>query len=719
MSQIIRNMFNKLSLESRQKVNNRVASTNHRANLPVRRGGSDSNDIILKGASLEAARRAYGNISEEEVLEKLSRELRAQKRVDETTTMSDVARRYEQAENTLRDAPPAELAGIGLQEDRMGAFGDDQSDLQMTVEADRDSSGNVKFMRGTRDDNTIRIREDTWDPSSDMIDVSVDPNKPTPAGLVEAFKTRDFGMFQPSVTSSNAGVIDAMDTLNAAAASAGGFDKLPLSASGERAIDVSDSLEDSIGYNRNIEGVESRNLINAENARVTPAMRAAAAEDRQLSALIRRIRQPISDVETAGSQPPRTGNVDDYIAQAWKYRGMEDPSGGYITGAAGVSNLSRIPSISGLGTAKPGIGNQFTTNMNLNIDSMPLALQRSIDNPTYVDERSGMPVGQQFGPYQSENVNQPTTGQALNAPSSAGLSSVDWTIQNLSASPLGNQKNIGAFPQTNIRGITTQVGKLAQPYGWDQPDVRSVSELQSLVDIVNAEAAERGKKPVLFDKSMKKRVSDVRGTQEALNELKLTPVQGTALADALRQLELAQTGTAESYTSRAARMPQSEGINFNAPEAINPREGAAPIAKVSRGRTVDTPSGARTQISTAFKGLDDTEAAKPFIGAVGEEPPLTRQFGSSTPRYNTDAIGLREVREGDWYKKNQPTRKKVDGILKEKYNRKYQKARADNLETTRSRQVSSATAESRAREAEKRREKEEAILAPYRVKIGG
>ena len=109
-------MLGRLSLESQQKVHNRVISTDHRVKLPRRKVGSDTSDTILTGASIEAARRAHGNISEEEVLEKLSRELRVQKRADETTTMSDIARRYEQAENTLIDAPPQEIAGVGLQE---------------------------------------------------------------------------------------------------------------------------------------------------------------------------------------------------------------------------------------------------------------------------------------------------------------------------------------------------------------------------------------------------------------------------------------------------------------------------------------------------------------------------------------------------------------------------------------------------------------------------
>ena len=666
MSQFIRNMLGRLSLESQQKVHNRVISTDHRVKLPRRKVGSDTSDTILTGASIEAARRAHGNISEEEVLEKLSRELRVQKRADETTTMSDIARRYEQAENTLIDAPPQEIAGVGLQEDRLGAFGEDQSGFQMAVAADKDYSGR-------RDDNTIRIREDTWDPRSDMLDVSVDPNKPTPAGLVEAFKTRDFGMGQDTVTPSTAGVVDAMDRLNAAAEAAGGFEKLPLSASGERAIDISDRLEDSVGYNRDLEGVVSRNLISAENARLG----------------------------TPGGQEQAERN-------AWRANAEADLLGkSFLLGGPGAfadEQIGRIGEIRKLGTAKEPQSFQV---INYNpVSNLPYAIPRSTQNPGYVDPNTGLTVGQQFGPYQPANVNQPTMGQALNAPSSAGLNSVDWTMQNLSGSAEGNQKNIGAFPQTNISGITSQVGALAKPYGWTRPDVRSVAELQDLVDTVNAEATRRGNKPVLFDRNMKKSVPNTRGTQEALNELKLTPVQGTALADALRQLELSQTGSADSYTTRSTRMPQSTGITFNAPEAISPREGAAPIAKVSRGRTVDNPSGGKTQISTAFKTLGDPEAAKPFIGAVGEEPALLRQFSSANPRYKGNAIDLRNSMERDWQTKTMKKPRKPA-------------ERSKHVAKIREYQQSSAEAESRYKQELARREREAAIMAPYRVNIGG
>jgi len=695
-----RRVLSALGLETNQ-VNHNRASANAANFSPSNNSAQASIDtvnMLLSGAEKAAAGRTLG-LSEEETIAAVSREFRRQKRKDDTVTPNDITRQLAQSSKSLTEvSDSSEIQGVRyFDNNRDATFGEDQSAFQMHTVADKE------YSTGPRDDNTISIKEDPWGSwDSERIDVSVDPNERTPAGLIEDFKTRDFGIGRDAVTPSTAGVTDALNKLNNAAAAVGGYENLPVSASGARAIDISDRLEDSLGYNRDAERVMSRDTINAENARL----------------------------RTQGGQEQAERN-------AWRAKAEADLLGmNFLLGGPGAfadEQIGRIRDIRKLGSVKEPQTFQvidYNPPSNYPVARSTAALPEFAPNPTYVDPILNTPLGQ-IGPNPLASVNSPDSNQSLNAPSTTNTTT--WASQNAPQLVGSNPQNIGHFPQRDISGITQDVGRRAQSFGWDKPDVRSLAELQQVVDMVLAEKASRREKTFKLVKNANDPYGKPQtvytttpGVEEALSMMdRMKREQQQALAAALFQVESASPSAKQQFVSRSGPQVDQNKVSFNAlggsPLARPSRSSSVVIGKEvdSRGKVKERKQEVGAALASLKNKFPGSQSSEEVIGAMGKEPSLTRQYGSRTPRYNTDAVGLREVREGDWYKKNQPMRRKVGGELKEAYDPKYLAARAENLKTTRSRQQSSAEAESRYKRDEKRRKQKEEIMAPYRVTIGG
>ena len=102
-------------------------------------------------------------------------------------------------------------------------------------------------------------------------------------------------------------------------------------------------------------------------------------------------------------------------------------------------------------------------------------------------------------------------------------------------------------------------------------------------------------------KSVKQANPDIRGL---LSALRYTPAQESELANALYQLETAKATTINQQgkqqfftrtgpngslepTEFGARTPGGAGVYFDSPEAIDPREGQAKVARVNPGQTIE------------------------------------------------------------------------------------------------------------------------------------
>ena len=100
-------------------MHNRVISAvgNQSASGDPQQHKHDMNDKLIRAAGGFAAGKTLG-MSEEETLAMMSRQLRRQQRADSNVTMSDVARQFAQAGNSLSDvSESAEIKGVGYADD--------------------------------------------------------------------------------------------------------------------------------------------------------------------------------------------------------------------------------------------------------------------------------------------------------------------------------------------------------------------------------------------------------------------------------------------------------------------------------------------------------------------------------------------------------------------------------------------------------------------------
>ena len=685
-----------------------------------------SNELLFAGAEVKSIAEMLGR-SEGETITSLVRDYKQQIRSGNELSPQDYLKQVGEAAFTASGAGSTkEVTRVtdqipNSQLRAFETFGQDQSDMQSSMVGAKEARG-----KGSRDDNSIAVTH--WDRGEPIRETfAVAPNKPTPAGLIDDFKMRDFGLFNPTTAPT-----------------------VPTSTAGDRLV--------------------ARQLIQRENARVTPEMREAAAQDRELAAMIKRIRQPISNTETAGSQAPRTGNVNDYIAQAWKYRQMEEPSGGYITSAAGAQNASRIPTLSNLGSAKKGVDSQATTRLNIDPRGMPTAIPRSGDNPTYVDASTGSPVGQSY--YPAYDANTPNLAQALNSPTTVSPQTADWFITD-PMELLKEEGRIGQLPQVDISGETTEFARRLQSLitalGSDvqlSPNIRSASELQNAVGFVD-----RLNKKVLKDREVdtrkgvkrkdapqpkkfysqpeegKKVYVDDPGVQEVLNVLRYDKRGSQRLKQALTLLEQAKSTSPDEspikaeYFNRTRVKPPSTPRPFSTTTAKRPVTFDSPDSSgfgqpevaglVSRGRTVQggrrgvqgsgmTPKGAqsRTQVTEALKGLEGSDARSRAVGFAartpsggrGQEAPLGRRSRSGANP--VPASGLRAQQEGYFKQKQLPKKGKPAWVPTEQ-------DRIENEAKIRQMEQDSYGLERDTIETERKRREREAADAPYRVNLGG
>ena len=271
----------------------------------------------------------------------------------------------------------------------------------------------------------------------------------------------------------------------------------------------------------------------------------------------------------------------------------------------------------------------------------------------FVDPRTGEKVNvQQPANGEISGINTPDTGNQLNAPTSNNDSpnvpvqqnSVDsWVNQMKPEFRQQGGRSFGDFPQADIGGVTADVANAVRALeqnpkfagkglGRMQPNIRSLEELEQVAAAVAGIGGQAGQSFFAQEmqdvegggqKMVKRKVTDP-GVGEVLNFLRIPPARQKELANALIQLEVAkQRGSGGAYFERGAT-PQSEAeIVFDAPEAVNRREGAVPVERIRAGQRVP---GGKGDIGAAFRQLQEPGARQPFIGQVEGEAPRINQF---------------------------------------------------------------------------------------------
>ena len=236
--------------------------------------------------------------------------------------------------------------------------------------------------------------------------------------------------------------------------------------------------------------------------------------------------------------------------------------------------------------------------------------------------------------------NNGSSSDALNAPQTA----VSWLSESMPDYREGG-RTFGDYPQVDITLQTTNFANKVRDFGERSglpalgqvsANIRSVEELQKVVSYIAGESAKQGKGLTIPDpqnpsKSLPAGNKTVSGVMNAIG---MTPGEQQQFSNAMFQLDAARRSSVNqnptgTYLSRTGGPTQ--GINFDAAEAINASEGSAKVARIPKGSTIgvsvpgsDKPQ--RRSIVTQLAQLDSPGAQKPFIGQVQGEKPRVNRF---------------------------------------------------------------------------------------------
>ena len=231
--------------------------------------------------------------------------------------------------------------------------------------------------------------------------------------------------------------------------------------------------------------------------------------------------------------------------------------------------------------------------------------------------------------------NNGSSSDALNAPQTAR----EWVAASQPDYREGG-RTFGDYPQVDITRETTNFAqKLRELEGYGMEgvsaNIRSVDELQRVVDRVVGVSAQQGKQLFRYDGETSKNVpSSAPGAAEVMNLLRMNEGDQQRLANAMFQLDAAKRSSVNqnatgTYLSRTGE--PTKGVVFDASEAMNDSSGQAQVARVPKGSTIRTGTDekgkpVRSTIVTELSKLEGGDGAqKPFIGQVaGEKPRVNR-----------------------------------------------------------------------------------------------
>lgn len=512
-------------------------------------------------------------LSQEQTLAAVSQQMRVQRRADKSITEDQVIRQMQQASKSLADvSESAELKGIAYKDQiEVDPFGQSQDDSQ-TYSREEAVRYGVIPREEMYEDELIRAGEATERP-----------------------------------VSGSAGVRDALRALQGARQSPSAMDRGMAQVFGGEVMPGSAGLEqrliDSMEYGPSQRGAEA--ALAAELAR---SDRARAGFGRN---------------ETAEANYRRAAAESEAIA-----RDRFTAGGG---GAIADEMLARI----GRGRA----GSVGTA---------------AIVDGVYVDPTTGSPLAMQEP---ASNVfagsNTPDTNNQLNAPTRE--SAIDY-VARMQPDYKDGGRVYGDYPQVDITGTTTMFADRVRNSGLVDPaavpkDVRSIDEFQKAISAIAAITGEKGTR--MYRREMqadpetgRERMRNIQvpadqvGPEEVLNKLRYTPAEQQQLAQALYQSNVSansgiNSNAAAAYFGRNAQALGPKDHYYNkSPEAVNPREGEATIARIQPGQQIEG-----QDVKAAFRNLSEPGARQPFIGQVeGEEPRVNRFVGAGIGNLPTEEI---------------------------------------------------------------------------------
>ena len=631
------------SLEDRQQLHNTAITAigNQSASNNFRQHMDDSNSKLIASAEAFAAGRTLG-MSEEETLSQMSKMLRRQKRKDDSVTMQDIERQMAQAANSLADvSQSAEIRGVGLEElPEVDPFGQDQGQYYEYQPGDtqygaQEASKLREEMEGFEDrsepDQRNPYGKRVYEKGEVRLKTGYDPNEydRMSAELAEMGE----GAERPAVAPKSV-MQDALNKLNASAAEQKGFQgaiSRVFGGSGNPAgfEDAQTRLEDQL--NPSAERAIQADAARRMNERDLAGMSGRRAAYNNIMASI--------EAEDIGETMYRPSST---------FPGAQLPA---VAADQALAGIKRV-----------GAGVNY-----------PSAAFRN--DGVALDPGTGNPIAIQGPEYVTPNNDQ---GSGLNAPQTAR----SFMVEKQPGYREGG-RSFGDYPQVDVTGTTTLfANRLRGQEGFNNvsSNIRSVDELQRVADMMIAKGGNFSTKEMNegTGKLVTRRQAepDIRGV---LNRMRYTPAEEQQLANALYQMEVAKGTTVnqqgkQQYFTRTGPMgtlqptqfggttvQTTEGgakVFFGSPEAIDPRDGQAPVAKIRPGQQMEG-----RDIATSFRGLSEPGARQPFIGQVEGEKPRVNRY-NTTGESDPIAIekALRDKEEGFQVARAKKSRGRIEPV---------------------------------------------------------
>jgi len=641
-----------VALEDVQALHNSVLSTKHNVD------GSNEATAGLRAAASKAAAGLELGLSEEETLALTSRQYRKQALADGRMTRGDIMRLRAQAGATLRSQDEAsDITGTKyLSELEVDPFGEDQGQY-LTYEP-----GDKQYDEQERN----KLKEQLQDARD-----AGDKDLARALGKELELNPEDRPEMAPKSV-----LTDALSQLEAGKAESQGFMSRLAGVFGGGTVDTERDL------------AKTRILESLGNDREGDA--------RVGRALVRQDRQRFND---------EAMEANDWRADAEAQAIARDQFTNGGLGSTADEAIGRIAEIRNLGKVNE-TAQVIRTAENL-VKGEAVRRQDGV----YLDPRTNNPIAVQGPelPAALQGSNSPSSANVLNAPQTAR----EWVTAMRPEYREGGRV-FGDYPQVDTTlEAATFANKVNDYIGGEVPIAppRSIGEFESAVESVLDTARQREDTMYNFDAETQRNVATTDpGIGAVMNKLRYNESGMERMANALFQLDTAARSSVNqnakaTYANRTGGPTQD--VVFDAKEAINPSEGAAPIARQRKGTSIRTgtttdkrgrPKAVKTDIVTAMSQLSDPQAAKPFIGAVaGQEQPVGRQvFRGRSP------VEVRENRMSQLRSNAAKRRREGRPMTRDE--------QADAIQKLRVQQVQNYVAQARAdRAASERREMEKAI----------
>ena len=547
-----------------------TAAGNLSASLDPAQIPNDANDQIIKGATALAAGNELG-LSVEETLQAKSRQRRRSRQREEYKNREARRATWEQSQKTLRSE--------GFEVDSP------DTDLMSTMEVDPFGQDQGQYYEYGPEDRQYdqQQRERLKDELADAKDAG------DKKGIRALSKELRLNPEDMPITAPKSAMRDALTQLQSGI-DAFGYDAFPGSRDAESA------LQDYLVNNTELDAAAGRDVVIADRGNYSPLRAAYNDINAQIEAEAL-LRDGIDGSgEAALRRTPQLTDVGKALGPGATKVETQDP----IVGEA----IRRM----GVGTEARHLDPR---------DGTPLAVQGP-ELPTQMLTRGGTP-------------NNMTSAGMLNAPQSAKT----WIEQTQPDYREGGRV-YGDYPNTDITLATTNFANRLRDlegYGMENvsPNIRSADELQRVVDHVVSTAAARGDKMYNFDpETGKNQIAQNPDIRAVMNKLRMSEPEQSQLAGALAQLEMAKQIQVNQQAKDAYSMRTggaTPNVIFDAPEAIDPREGAARIGRQRKGSSIRVgtttdskgrPKAVRQDIRAAIQGLSDPMASDTSIGIVDE-----------------------------------------------------------------------------------------------------